>query len=259
MSTLPERPEPCTPVSADSAGDGGPVSIQPLGDSAVILSWPECPDDRVGRVVHQTATRLNEFTASRTEQVASFPGFLGIVPAFASVTVHYSPLVMTWDEVVSHLHGAMQQAGAKSICTPRVVEIPVCYAPPFADDLMDVAAAHGLSAEDVIRLHLGAEYTVRMIGFSPGFPYLAGLPAVLHTPRLKTPRLRVPAGSVAIGGRQTGIYSLETPGGWNIIGRTPVAMFRPDLDPPCFLNVGDRVRFVEISADEYHDRKGHAS
>jgi inhibitor of KinA len=173
--------------------------------------------------------------------------------------VHYSPLLLTWDEVVSQLQHVLQDSSAKVMNSARVVEIPVCYGAQFANDLAHVAAAHGMTTDDVIRLHSGAEYTVRMIGFSPGFPYLAGLPNELITPRLKTPRLKVPSGSVAIGGRQTGIYSLETPGGWNIIGRTPVEMFRPDQHPPCFLNAGDQVRFVAISAEEFHERQEHGS
>lgn len=259
MSTLSGRPEPCAPVSVDSTANHGPVSIQPLGDSAVILSWPECPEELIGLVVHQTTSRLLELSGCDDDRSLSRPIFTGIVPAFASVTVHYSPLLLTWAELVTQLQSALQQSNAKSHDATRVVEIPVCYAEAFAEDLCHVAVVHKLSVEDVIQLHSNAIYTVRMIGFSPGFPYLAGLPDALHTPRLTTPRLKVPAGSVAIGGRQTGIYSLETPGGWNIIGRTPVAMFRPDQHPPCLLNAGDQVRFVAISADSFHEQQEHSS
>jgi inhibitor of KinA len=131
-----------------------------------------------------------------------------------------------------------------------MVEIPVCYGGDFGPDLASVAEHCGMSAPDVVALHSGAEYLVHAIGFTPGFPYLGGLHESLRTPRLDTPRQRVPAGSVAIGGSQTGVYPVDSPGGWQIIGRTPIALFRPHLTPAALLKPGDRVRFKVISATE---------
>jgi inhibitor of KinA len=131
--------------------------------------------------------------------------------------------------------------------TGKVVEVPVLYGGEFGPDLDDVARRTELTTDDVVRLHSLAEYTVYMIGFAPGFPFLAGLPEQLAVPRRDSPRLAVPAGSVAIGGRQTGIYPLSTPGGWRIIGRTSLRLFRPEVEPPTLLELGDRVRFVRTT------------
>jgi KipI family sensor histidine kinase inhibitor len=122
--------------------------------------------------------------------------------------------------------------------------VPVRYGGPDGPDLEEVARRTGHTPAEVVHIHSGAEYTVHMIGFTPGFPYLAGLPEALAVPRLESPRTTVPAGSVAIGGRQTGIYPLESPGGWRIIGRTTLQLFTPETDPPTLLQLGDRVRFV---------------
>jgi inhibitor of KinA len=131
------------------------------------------------------------------------------------------------------------------------VTLPVCYGGEFGLDLEAVGAAHGLTCDEVVALHSGAEYFVSAIGFIPGFPYLRGLPDALHTPRRKTPRTRVAAGSVAIGGDQTGIYPFETPGGWSLIGCTPWRLFNPYSQAPSFLQVGDRVRFRPITPEEF--------
>lgn len=219
-------------------------SIQPLGDAAATVVWGDVSESEVVDEVQE----LEQSLKTRWR-----PGYECIVPAFDSLTLHYSPLVLSWSEVSRHIEEAIASGSEQPRRTQRVVQIPVCYDSEVAMDLGELAAIHQLSVEDVIRIHSAAEYSVRMIGFSPGFPYLSGLPEALATPRRSTPRLRVPAGSVAIGGNQTGIYSLETPGGWHVIGRTSVAMFRPDLDPPCLLKAGDRVRFIPISMREFQD------
>jgi inhibitor of KinA len=132
-----------------------------------------------------------------------------------------------------------------------VVEIPVCYDPEFALDLDHVAQHAQMSPKEVVDLHRATDYHVNCIGFTPGFPYLAGLPEKLATPRRATPRKEIPAGSVAIGGRQSGIYSLRSPGGWNVIGRTPLRLFDPQKNPPALLRAGDRLRFQAISRQEF--------
>jgi inhibitor of KinA len=224
-------------------------SIQPLGDSAAIVTWPAATDDQVPDFIQQLVMSL------RSRPVT---GLEGLVPAFASLTVHYDPTRLLWPEIRQLIEKSALVMTSQPLRSTRVVEIPVCYEPEFAMDLPEVASVHGLTIDDVIRLHSGADYTVRMIGFSPGFPYLAGLPEQLATPRRSVPRLKVPAGSVAIGGRQTGIYSLETPGGWQIIGRTPARLFQPRHDPPCLLSAGDRVRFVPIQRRGFLDQQGRS-
>jgi KipI family sensor histidine kinase inhibitor len=133
----------------------------------------------------------------------------------------------------------------------NVVDVPVCYERAFAPDLHDVAAASGLDAATVVARHCSTTYRVAMLGFAPGFPYLFGLDPALHTPRRASPRTRVPAGSVAIGGAQTGIYPRELPGGWNLIGRTPLRLFAAERDPPALFAPGQHVRFRAIDAREF--------
>lgn len=190
------------------------------------------------------------------------PGIVDIVAAYATVAVFYDPAAVpgssekTPYERVCHLiaeRGKRLAADAKqkSATTARTVEIPICYGGEYGLDLEEVAAHSGLSPEEVAKQHAAGDYLVQAIGFSPGFPYLGGLPAKLAMPRRPTPRVRVPAGSVGIGGSQTGIYPLSTPGGWRLIGRTPLALFRPGEAEPALLRVGDRVKFRALSAKEF--------
>jgi inhibitor of KinA len=199
--------------------------------------------DTVGPAVHQ---RVMDALAAL--QIASIPGLCNLHPAYASILVVIDPRAAEPAAVEAAVRGAVGGAGARAQVAPRTVEIPVCYEAAHAPDLQEIARAHGLSPGEVVRLHAGADYTVHFLGFAPGFPYLEGLPAQLATPRLPVPRKRVPAGSVAIGGRHAGIYSVETPGGWRVVGRTPRVLFRADHRPPALLSPGDRVRFVPIDA-----------
>jgi inhibitor of KinA len=221
-------------------------SIQPLGDSAAIITWPDATDDQIPDLIQQLAMAIRSCQTT---------GLAGNVPAFASLTLHYDPSRLLWDEVVELIETCVLMMTSQPARSARLVEIPVCYDAEFALDLSEVASLHRLTMDEVVRRHSEADYTVRMIGFSPGFPYLAGLPEQLATPRRSNPRLKVPVGSVAIGGRQTGIYSLETPGGWQIIGRTSARLFQPDHDPPCLLSPGDRVRFVPISRSDFSSQQ----
>jgi inhibitor of KinA len=176
---------------------------------------------------------------------------LNLHPAYASVLVSFDPRIAAPADVRARLYACWQRARDIELPPERSIEIPVCYAPEFGIDLEAVAAHHGMTAADVVRLHTAGRYHVRFLGFSPGFPYLSGLPAQLATPRLPTPRTHVPAGSVAIGGAQTGVYPLATPGGWRIIGRTPLRLFDPQRSPPAVLQMGDRVTFRSVPRAEF--------
>jgi inhibitor of KinA len=182
------------------------------------------------------------------------PAMIECVPAFASLTIHYDPLRATFEELCWHVQSALDHLDPTSALAKRVVEIPVCYEGEFGADLEFVAQQHGLSIEEVIAIHSSVEYPVYMIGFVPGFPYLGGVPERIRTPRRATPRLRVPAGSVGLAGEQTGIYPFAIPGGWQLIGRTPRAMFRPLERPPSLLVAGDVVRFRPISQEEFRQQ-----
>lgn len=181
------------------------------------------------------------------------PGITEVVSAYASVTVFYDPVVLgesgvpPYQQVCRMLEEA---AGATMAVSGSTIEIPVCYGGSRGPDLANVAAHAGISAEEVVALHSGGHYLVHAIGFAPGFPYLGGMPEKIATPRLLTPRSRVGAGSVGIAGAQTGVYPLESPGGWNIIGWTPVKLFEATRDPAALLKPGDRVRFVSVSEKE---------
>ncbi len=172
-------------------------------------------------------------------------------PGYTSLLVDFDPLTVSHEEVAVMV-GSLARSGASAPeNVGEVVEVPVCYDPEFGPDLADVATHTGLSVEEVIRLHSGATYRVCFLGFTAGFAYLGGMPEVLQMPRLATPRRAVARGSVGIAGGQTGIYPAETPGGWRLIGRTPLRMFDPRSSPPTRLQAGDRVRFVPIGRDAY--------
>lgn len=189
----------------------------------------------------------------------ALPGVLDITPGFGSVLVEVDPLVASPDAIDSAILSAMASPVSGEASAVREHTIPVCYEPPHAPDLARVAERSAMSVERVIALHAGGAYRVEVIGFSPGFGYLSGLDQSLRTPRLDTPRTRVAPGSVGIAGEHTGVYPQATPGGWNLIGRTPLAMFDAGRDPAALLIVGDRVRFEPISAARFDELASRAA
>ena len=178
-------------------------------------------------------------------------GVRNLHPGYCSLLVTFDPLRLGHAKLEHVLRGYLERLVDLRLPEPRLVEIPVCYGGEHGEDMEDVAALHGIASERVIQLHSAAEYVVYFLGFVPGFAYLGELPEELVTPRLATPRRVVPPGSVGIAGRQTGVYPLATPGGWRLIGRTPVPMLRRDQDRLSLLGVGDRVRFRSISSVEF--------
>lgn len=214
----------------------------PAGDAALIVELGDTIDPETNGRVHALARTLQELAA---------PGLGEAVPSYRSLLLHYDPLALSYTEVQSLAAAALRRCQECPWPEPRTVVIPTVYGGEFGPDISYVASSHGLAVEEVIRLHSEAAYTVYMLGFTPGFPYLGGLPAQLATPRLATPRTAVPAGSVGIAGLQTGIYPQSTPGGWQIIGRTPCVLFDPFRNPPALLQPGDHVRFAPISAADF--------
>lgn len=170
-------------------------------------------------------------------------GQVDLHPAYSSLLVRFDPLAVDPDALQRALAVRVAGLAGRGAAPGRTIEIPVRYGGENGPDLAEVAASCGLSETEVVAMHAGATYEVRFLGFSPGFPYLEGLPPALATPRRATPRIRVPAGSVAIGGAQTGIYPLASPGGWNVIGRTRLPVFDPAGEDPALLAPGDVVRF----------------
>ncbi len=198
-------------------------------------------------------------SALETLRDARIPGLLNLHPAYASILAVFDPRSAEPGRFESDVRQALTHATERTQPQRRLVELPVCYEAEFAPDLEDVARLHELSTHDVVRLHSCAEYVVHFLGFVPGFPYLGGLPEIIATPRLTVPRRRVPAGSVAIGGAQAGIYPFATPGGWRIVGRTPLELFRVDHAPPARLAPGDRVRFAPISVRDFRLLASHGA
>ncbi len=231
------------------------MEITPLGDSALIV-----------RVVDASTTPNKNspsavFEALLKIRSANISGVVETAPSYTTIGVFYDPTrvaapsfepgaVFEW--IAHEIRQAVSaKTKRKTKIKNRLIEIPVCYDPKFALDLDKVAEQAALSPKRVVDLHCGAEYSVNCIGFTPGFPFLSGLPAKLATPRRQTPRKEIPAGSVAIGGKQTGVYPIKSPGGWNIIGRTPLRLFDPTKDPPALLRAGDRVRFTSITRAKF--------
>jgi KipI family sensor histidine kinase inhibitor len=180
-------------------------------------------------------------------------GIIETVPTYRSLLIVYDPLILSVEKLKKSLERIEKGLQQSPFPEPRVTRIPVVYGALYGPDLEGVAKYHGIPQEEVVRLHCSKPYHIYMIGFMPGFPYMGELPDPLVTPRLKTPRLSVPAGSVAIAQKQTGIYSMESPGGWHLLGRTPVKLFNPGDNPPALLRMGDLVQFYPISEKEYKE------
>ena len=212
------------------------------GDSAIVVEYGDGIDARINARVRLLQRALGALP---------HPGIVETVPTYRSLMVHYDPVLLSPEAVEDLITAASGLVPEEISETVRTVEIPVRYGGDAGPDLAGVAAFAGLAEQAVVALHASAEYVVFMLGFMPGFPYLGGLPQRIATPRLATPRTVVPAGSVGIAGEQTGIYPTESPGGWRLIGRTPVALFDSRASPPTLLEAGDHVRFVPVTQADY--------
>jgi inhibitor of KinA len=228
--------------------------IIPLGDQALIVELADRIEVMSARRIHAACGWLT---------APALPGVSELVPAATTVTLFYSAVELVAAgapeaDLVGWLAARVRERlatlpASEELPVPRLVQIPVCYGGEFGPDLEGVATRVKLSAAEVIARHSDAEYFVLQLGFAPGFPYLHGLPEALAVPRRDTPRIAVPAGSVGIANRQSCIYPVVIPGGWNLIGRTPFKLFRPGQEPPVLLQPGDRVKFRAISAHEFVD------
>ncbi|HHW37357.1 MAG TPA: 5-oxoprolinase subunit PxpB [Bacillales bacterium] len=227
--------------------------IRPLGDSALVVHL----GDGINPTIHEKVKNLSYLIEKEP-----FPGFIESVPSYNNLTIYYNPVTVYFSivgkkekspyKIVSALIGdLLRQFSGDEQTEERLVKIPVVYGGEFGPDLEYVANYHRLSVDEVIEIHSSNDCLVYMIGFAPGFPFLGGMNERIATPRKESPRLAIAPGSVGIAGKQTGIYPLETPGGWQIIGRTPLDLFLPNETPPSFLQSGDIIRFVPISHQEF--------
>ena len=228
-----------------------PYGFHALGDAAVTVTCGHVIDPEVNARV---------LALAETVRAQRWKGVLDVVPTYCSVTIHVDPLDLDVDRLMARLQRLSRAHRLGNIATGSHHTIPICYGAEYGPDLHDVAAFAKVTVAEAIRLHASVLYRVYMLGFSPGFPYLGMVPPPLAMMRLATPRTIVPAGSVGIAGSQTGIYPTATPGGWRLIGRTPLALYRPHSDAPFLLSPGDLVRFEPIGPQEYDRlcREGHA-
>ncbi|WP_077213561.1 5-oxoprolinase subunit PxpB [Bacillus dakarensis] len=227
--------------------------LHPMGDHAVVIE--------IGSKIESSAIQtIQEITNYLDETPPKW--MIEYIPAFTTVTIVYDPIIaykqshqhsLPIDFIKLQLHEILSNLTRNKSMTERIIEIPVCYGEEYGPDIETVAEVNGLSVDEVIELHSSANYLVYMIGFSPGFPYLGGMSERIATPRRKTPRLTIPARSVGIAGMQTGIYPIDTPGGWQLIGRTPIKLFQPEKEQPSLLRAGDTVIFKPISKKQFEN------
>lgn len=239
------------------------VEYIPLGEAAILVEFGKAINLEIHRKVKALADYLDN---------NSFCGMIEYVAAFSSITVFYDPLAVkrsnsrmkqvadqsAFEIVAAILKNLVDQLDCSTKNNPKIIEIPVCYGGEFGPDLEVVASHNQLDIDEVIHIHSSGEYLVYMIGFAPGFPYLGGLDERISTPRRQSPRTTIPARTVGIAGMQTGVYPIATPGGWQLIGRTPIELFRPKQHPPSLLQAGDLVKFKPISLQEYQEYEGES-
>ncbi|MBA2176416.1 5-oxoprolinase subunit PxpB [Halobacillus locisalis] len=232
------------------------VTYSPLGDQAITIKFGTSIDLDVHQKVKQFASYIDQH---------SIEWMVEYIPTFTTVTMYYDPMkilrkstdpeTLPYEWVRQRIEEWLKDLTSTTTGTPRTITIPVCYGGEFGPDLHAVATYNQLEEQDVINLHLQGDYLVYMIGFAPGFPYIGGMDETISMPRKEEPRQSIPEGSVGIAGKQTGVYSIETPGGWQLIGRTPLRLFRPEESPPSLLQAGDRIVFTSITEEEFYTLK----
>lgn len=215
----------------------------PAGDRAVVVELGDAIKPEINALVR------NLMLAIENRRV---PGVVDMVPTYRSLLVQYEPLKISYEHLTATVEEVARGLDHIKVESPKVVLIPMLYGGEYGPDLEFVAKHNELTPDEVVKLHSGTDYLVYMMGFAPGFPYLGGLSKKLVTPRLQTPRVRIPAGSVGIAEAQTGVYPVASPGGWRLIGRTPLQLFDPSRNPPALVRAGDYIRFVPlVSEQEY--------
>ncbi|OWZ82848.1 5-oxoprolinase subunit PxpB [Natranaerobius trueperi] len=213
------------------------------GDSALVVEFGNSIAPEINAAIREFVTKLNN---------SQIKGVLELVPTYRSVLIYFDPLTIKVNTLKEELQNLLETEGETNYSSAYITTIPVCYGGEFGPDLDHVATYNGLSKETVIKRHHSTAYLIYMMGFLPGFPYLGGMDISIATPRLESPRTKIPGGSVGIAGKQTGVYPIESPGGWQIIGRTPLKLYNPDRNPPMLLAAGNYIQFHSINEEEYH-------
>lgn len=218
------------------------LRILPAGDAALVAEF----GNEISTACNARVRLLNE-----NLKRSKIRGIVETVPTYRSLLIYYDPLIISYKKLCACIRSASGRKGDMKADAKRIVEIPVCYGGQYGEDLAAVANHTGMREAEVIRLHSGRDYLIYMMGFLPGFPYLGGMDPRLSTPRLSNPRISIPAGSVGIGGEQTGVYPLASPGGWRLIGRTPLRLYDSEREQPTLYQAGDYIRFKPIDEEEY--------
>ena len=227
-------------------------TISPVGDSAILISFGDVICPTINRKIQHVIETIHDMKD---------PAIYELIPAYTSLMIQYDALAYSYTELKSKLEPVLSiNIDISEEDRVTVVEIPTLYGGDYGPDLSSVASYHNMSEHDVIKIHSGTDYLVYMLGFIPGFAYLGGMNPCIATPRLQAPRQSIPAGSVGIAGEQTGIYPSQSPGGWQIIGRTPVVMYDLERESPSLLSAGQYVRYVPIDEETFHsiEANGHA-
>lgn len=219
------------------------IKILTAGDSALLVEFGK----EINKEINQKITAVVKII--KEQQIE---GIVELIPSFCALVINYDPRVISYDEIKKRVESIFELDIAVGETKKRVFEIPVCYGGEYGPDIENIAKNAGLSVEEVIKIHSSRDYLIYMLGFLPGFCYLGGLDERIHTPRLANPRLKINAGSVGIGGSQTGIYPLDSPGGWQLMGMTPVKTYDPDREVPILVEAGDYIRFIPVDEEEYN-------
>ena len=218
------------------------AKILTVGDSSILIEF--------GKEI-SPAINARIATMVKLLKVQQIEGIIDMIPSFCALLINYDSRVISYAQLKVRLEAVLKlDAESESVAT-SVFDIPVCYGGKYGPDMANLVEHSGLSEKEIIKIHSGSDYLIYMLGFLPGFPYLGGLDERIHIPRLASPRIKIPAGSVGIGGAQTGIYPLDSPGGWQLLGQTPVKTYDPERETPILFEAGDYIRFVPVSEKEF--------
>lgn len=218
------------------------MNISPSGDSAIVI----CFGEKISELLNLKVRSL-KLAIERQEVI----GIIEMTPTYCSLMIHYNPLLIGYEHLIKKVSEINENLEEIDLPKPSIIDIPTLYGGEYGPDIENVARHNNLSTEEVIQIHASRAYQIYMLGFTPGFPYLGGMDERIATPRLATPRTKIVGGSVGIAGSQTGIYPIDSPGGWQIIGRTPLALYDPKCDEPILLKAGETIRFIPIDQETY--------
>jgi len=219
------------------------IKILTAGDASLLVEFGKEINPEINRKIAATVQLMRE---------QHIEGVVDVIPSFCALLINYDPRVIGYEEIKDRIRNLLKVEIKAGDERKKVFEIPVCYGGEFGPDIVTIAEHAGLTEEEVIEIHSSRDYLIYMLGFLPGFCYLGGLDERIFTPRLASPRLKIDAGSVGIGGSQTGIYPLDSPGGWQLMGKTPVKTYDPDREVPILVEAGDYIRFVPIDEEEFY-------